>query len=253
MVHKDQSSLLGKKVMITGAGSGIGRACAIAFAQAGASVLAVDMNEQSLKDLSAERGVKYLVADLASPEKFFPNDLDVDILINNAGIQHVSPVEDFPMDKADLMLDLMLRTPFYLIHKALPHMYKNKWGRIIGISSIHGHIASPFKSVYTMAKHGMEGLHKAVSLEGGPHGVTANTIAPAYVRTNLVEKQIADQAQIHNITAERVVDEIMLAPAAIKRLIEPNEVAAMAIYLCGPHSSSITGSSFAIDNGWTAR
>jgi len=104
-----------------------------------------------------------------------------------------------------------------------------------------------------MTKHGMEGLHKAVSLEGGPHGVTANTIAPAYVRTNLVEKQIADQAQIHNITAERVVDEIMLAPAAIKRLIEPNEVAEMALYLCGPHSSSITGSSFAIDNGWMAR
>jgi len=253
MIKDAQSSLKGKKVLITGAGSGIGKACVISFANAGADVIAVDVNEASLDELATKYGTKKVVADLSSPEKFFPNDLDVDILINSAGIQHVSPVEDFPMDKADLMLDLMLRTPFYLIHKALPHMYKNKWGRIIGISSIHGHIASPFKSVYTMTKHGMEGLHKAVSLEGGPHGVTANTIAPAYVRTNLVEKQIADQAQIHNITAERVVDEIMLAPAAIKRLIEPNEVAEMALYLCGPHSSSITGSSFAIDNGWMAR
>lgn len=253
MNRDTQPTLTGKKVLITGAGSGIGKACAIAFAQEGADVMAVDMNVASLKELETDHGIKYTVADLTSPEKYFPNNLNVDVLINNAGIQHVSPIEDFPMEKADLMLDLMLRTPFYLIQKALPHMYKNKWGRIIGISSIHGHIASPFKSVYTMTKHGMEGLHKAVSLEGGPHGVTANTIAPAYVRTNLVEKQIEDQAAIHNISAERVVDEIMLAPAAIKRLIEPNEVAAMAIYLCGPHSSSITGSSFAIDNGWTAR
>jgi len=253
MNRDTQPKLTGKKVLITGAGSGIGKACAIAFSQEGADVMAVDMNVASLKELETDHGIKYTAADLSSPEKFFPNDLDADILINSAGIQHVSPVENFPMDRADLMLDLMLRTPFYLIQKALPHMYKNKWGRIIGISSIHGHIASPFKSVYTMTKHGMEGLHKAVSLEGGPHGVTANTIAPAYVRTNLVEKQIEDQAQIHNITAERVVDEIMLAPAAIKRLIEPNEVAEMALYLCGPHSSSITGSSFAIDNGWMAR
>jgi 3-hydroxybutyrate dehydrogenase len=157
------------------------------------------------------------------------------------------------MEKADKMLALMLRTPFYLIQKSLPTMYQRKWGRIIGLSSIHGHVASPFKSVYVMAKHGMEGLHKTLALEAGEHGVTANTIAPAYVRTNLVEQQINDQALANNLRPDQVVNEIMLAPAAIKRLIEPEEIASMALYLCGPNSNSITGSSFVIDNGWTAR
>ena len=192
-------------------------------------------------------------ADLTSPEKFFPNNLEIDILINNAGIQHVSPLEEFSMEKADAMWSLMLRTPFYLIQKSLPSMYSKNWGRIIGISSIHGHIASPFKSAYVMAKHGMEGLHKTVALEAGAHGVTANTIAPAYVRTNLLEKQIDDQAHVNKLTADQVINEIMLAPAAIKRLIEPEEIANMALYLCGPYSNSISGTSIVIDNGWTAR
>jgi 3-hydroxybutyrate dehydrogenase len=157
------------------------------------------------------------------------------------------------MEQADFMLSLMLRTPFYLTKKALPHMYKAGWGRIIGISSIHGHVASPFKSIYVTAKHGMEGLHKAISLEGGAHGVTANTIAPSYVRTPLVEKQIANQAEVNGLSEEEVIDQIMLAPAAVKRLIEPEEVAALALFLCGPNSQSITGSSFGIDNGWVAR
>jgi 3-hydroxybutyrate dehydrogenase len=157
------------------------------------------------------------------------------------------------MEKADKMLALMLRTPFYLIQKSLPTMYQRKWGRVIGISSIHGHVASPFKSVYVMAKHGMEGLHKTLALEAGEHGVTANTVAPAYVWTNLVEQQINDQALANNLRPVQVVNEIMLAPAAIKRLIEPEEIASMALYLCGPNSNSISGSTFVIDNGWTAR
>jgi 3-hydroxybutyrate dehydrogenase len=132
-------------------------------------------------------------------------------------------------------------------------MYAKKWGRIIGISSIHGHVASPYKSIYTTIKHGLEGLTKATALEGGPYGVTANTIAPSYVRTALVEEQIKSQAEINNLSASQVVDEIMLTPAAIKRLIEPEEVAQLALYLCGPYSNSITGSSFGIDNGWRAR
>lgn len=246
-------SLAGKKVLVTGAASGIGKACAIGFAQAGAHVIAVDLNTESLEELKSQYGMEIISADLTHPEKHFPNNLDIDILINNAGIQHVSPIEKFSMEKADAMLSLMLRTPFYLIQKSLPNMYEKKWGRIIGISSIHGHVASPFKSIYVMAKHGMEGLHKTLALEAGPHGVTANTIAPAYVRTNLVEKQIADQALANNLTPEAVIDEIMLAPAAIKRLIEPEEIASMALYLCGPHSDSITGTSLAIDNGWLAR
>ena len=242
-----------KKVLITGAANGIGRACAIMFSQSGAHVTAVDRDVDALRRLTDDHGIEFIVADLATPEKYFPHDLDIDILINNAGIQHIAPVEEFSMETADLMLGLMLRTPFYLIQKCLPNMYAKGWGRIIGISSIHGHVASPFKSAYVMAKHGMEGLHKTVCLEGGARGVTANTIAPAYVRTQLVEKQIESQAQANNLSSESVVDEIMLAPAAIKRLIEPEEIANMALFLCGPHSNSISGSSFAMDNGWLAR
>ena len=253
MNGSDSAALIGKTALVTGAGSGIGRACALALAASGAKVIAVDRDEQTLKKLQDECGAEIIMADLTVPEKYFPDDLEIDILVNNAGIQHVSPVEQFPMEKVDLMFALMLRTPFYLIQKALPHMYKKKWGRIIGISSVHGHVASPFKSVYVTVKHGMEGLHKTVSLEAGAHGVTVNTIAPAFVRTNLMEKQIASQAELNNISEERVLDEIILAPVAIKRLIEPDEIGAMVLYLCGPHSNSITGSSFSIDNGWTAR
>ena len=246
-------SLQGKSVLVTGAGSGIGKACVEAFAESGAHVIAVDINLDSLSELKKSHKIDIVEADLTNPEKAFPNQLDIDILINNAGIQHISSIENFSMEKADKMLALMLRTPFYLIQKSLPTMYQRKWGRIIGLSSIHGHVASPFKSVYVMAKHGMEGLHKTLALEAGEHGVTANTIAPAYVRTNLVEKQINDQALANNLRPDQVVNEIMLAPAAIKRLIEPEEIASMALYLCGPNSNSITGSSFVIDNGWTAR
>ena len=246
-------SLQGKSVLVTGAGSGIGRACVEAFAESGAHVIAVDINLDSLSELKKSHKVDIVEADLTNPEKAFPNQLEIDILINNAGIQHISSIENFSMEKADKMLALMLRTPFYLIQKSLPTMYQRKWGRIIGLSSIHGHVASPFKSVYVMAKHGMEGLHKTLALEAGEHGVTANTIAPGYVRTNLVEQQINDQALANNLRPDQVVNEIMLAPAAIKRLIEPEEIASMALYLCGPNSNSITGSSFVIDNGWTAR
>jgi 3-hydroxybutyrate dehydrogenase len=246
-------SLQGKSVLVTGAGSGIGKACVEAFAESGAHVIAVDINLDSLTELKKSHKIEIVEADLTNPEKAFPNQLDIDILINNAGIQHISAIENFSMEKADKMLALMLRTPFYLIQKSLPTMYQRKWGRIIGLSSIHGHVASPFKSVYVMAKHGMEGLHKTLALEAGEHGVTANTIAPAYVRTNLVEQQINDQALANNLRPDQVVNEIMLAPAAIKRLIEPEEIASMALYLCGPNSNSISGSSFVIDNGWTAR
>ena len=246
-------SLQGKSVLVTGAGSGIGKACVEAFAESGAHVIAVDIDLNSLNDLRKYHKIDIVEADLTKPEKAFPNQLEIDILINSAGIQHISSIENFSMEKADKMLALMLRTPFYLIQKSLPTMYQRKWGRVIGISSIHGHVASPFKSVYVMAKHGMEGLHKTIALEAGEHGVTANTIAPAYVRTNLVEKQITDQALANNLQPDQVVNEIMLAPAAIKRLIEPDEIASMALYLCGSNSNSISGASFLIDNGWTAR
>lgn len=246
------TSLIGKTALITGAGSGIGKACVEEFAAAGAKIIAVDRDEIALAKLASGQ-VTAIAADLSDPERFFPNNLEVDILINNAGVQHVAPIEEFPLEQADFMLSLMLRTPFYLTQKVLPHMYTSGWGRIIGISSIHGHVASPFKSIYVTTKHGLEGLHKAIALEGGAHGVTANTIAPSYVRTPLVEKQVANQAQVNDLSEAEVIDQIMLAPAAIKRLIEPQEVAALALFLCGPNSQSITGSSFGIDNGWVAR
>jgi 3-hydroxybutyrate dehydrogenase len=252
-MNVDAKFLTGKKVLITGAGSGIGKSCVIAFLEAGAEVLAVDSNAQSLSELESQFQVKTLVADLSQPDKHFPDPLEIDVLINNAGVQHVAPIEEFPIEQADKMLSLMLRTPFFLTQKVLPHMYSKKWGRIIGISSIHGHVASPNKSVYVIAKHGLEGLTKAIALEAGPHGVTANTIAPSYARTALVEKQIKSQAEINKLSETEVVEEVMLQPAAIKRLIEPEEIAQLALYLCGPYSDSITGSSFGIDNGWTAR
>ena len=253
MVGVDSKFLAGKKALITGAGSGIGRSCAIAFLEAGAEVLAVDSNAQSLSELESQFKVKTMVVDLSEPDEHFPNPLEIDILINNAGVQHVAPIEEFPIAQADMMFSLMLRTPFYLTQKVLPHMYSKKWGRIIGISSIHGHVASPNKSVYITAKHGLEGLTKVTALEGGPHGVTANTIAASYARTALVEKQIKSLSEINKLSEAEVVKEVMLQPAAIKRLIEPEEIAQLALYLCGPYSDSITGSSFGIDNGWTAR
>lgn len=253
MEKVESKFLTGKKVLITGAGSGIGKACAIAFLEAGAEVLAVDSNAQSLSELESQFKVKTMVVDLSEPDEHFPDPLEIDILINNAGVQHVAPIEEFPIEQADLMFSLMLRTPFYLTQKVLPYMYSNKWGRIIGISSIHGHVASPNKSVYITAKHGLEGLSKVTALEGGPHGVTANTIAASYARTALVEKQIKSLSEINSLSEAEVVQEVMLQPAAIKRLIEPEEIAQLALYLCGPYSNSITGSSFGIDNGWTAR
>ena len=253
MVGDDSKFLAGKKALITGAGSGIGRSCTIAFLEAGAEVLAVDSNAQSLSELESQFKVKTMVADLSKPDEHFPNPLEIDILINNAGVQHVAPIEEFPIAQADMMFSLMLRTPFFLTQKVLPHMYSKKWGRIIGISSIHGHVASPNKSVYITAKHGLEGLTKVTALEGGPHGVTANTIAASYARTALVEKQIKSLSEINKLSEAEVVQEVMLQPAAIKRLIEPEEIAQLALYLCGPYSDSITGSSFGIDNGWTAR
>ena len=253
MVGVDSKFLAGKKALITGAGSGIGRSCAIAFLEAGAEVLAVDSNAKSLSELESQFKVKTMVVDLSKPDEHFLDPLEIDILINNAGVQHVSPIEEFPIGQADMMFSLMLRTPFFLTQKVLPHMYSKKWGRIIGISSIHGHVASPNKSVYITAKHGLEGLTKVTALEGGPHGVTANTIAASYARTALVEKQIKSLSEINKLSEAEVVQEVMLQPAAIKRLIEPEEIAQLALYLCGPYSDSITGSSFGIDNGWTAR
>ena len=248
----DPIDLNGKTALVTGAASGIGAAIARTLSRAGAKVHAVDRDEAGLAEVAQESGISPVVADLADLDGLAGLPTAVDILVNNAGIQHVSPVEEFPLERFDFILDLMLVSPFRLIRQSLPHMYAQGWGRIINISSVHGLRASAFKSAYVTAKHGLEGLSKVVALEGGPHGVTSTCINPSYVRTPLVEKQIQDQARTHGISPSEVVDKIMLAPVALKRLVEPEEVAALALFLCGPASASVTGTSFVMDGGWTA-
>lgn len=247
--------LTGRHALVTGAASGIGAACVAGFAAAGARVSAVDLDEgglsalvESLPDLPVEARA----ADLADLDSLAALPSDVDVLVNNAGIQHVSPVHEFPVDRFDLIQRLMLQSPFRLIRSVLPHMYAQGWGRIVNVSSVHGLRASAYKAAYVSAKHGLEGLSKVVALEGAPHGVTSNCLNPAYVRTPLVEKQLADQARTHEISEAEVLEEIMLAPVALKRLVEVDEVAAMALFLCSPAATSVTGSSLPVDCGWTA-
>ena len=177
----------------------------------------------------------------------------LDIMVNNAGLQHVAPVVDFPEERWNLLIGVMLTGTFLCCKYSLPHMIKQKWGRIINISSLHGRVASPFKVAYISAKHGVLGLTKVVALEQAENGITCNAICPAYVRTPLVEKQIADQARANGISEEDVVQKIMLAPAAIKRLLEPSEVASLVRYLCTDEAAGITGAALDIDLGWTAR
>ena len=179
--------------------------------------------------------------------------LDCDILVNNAGIQRISPIEDFEPADFRRLVTLMLEAPFLLIRAALPHMYANNFGRIINLSSVHGIRASPFKSAYVSAKHGLEGLSKVTALEGGEHGVTSNCINPGYVRTPLVESQIADQAKVHGIPESEVLARIMLTESAVKRLVEPEEVASLVAWLASDHAGMVTGASYTMDGGWSAR
>ena len=243
----------GRRALVTGAASGIGRAAAIELAEAGAHVLAVDLNAEGLAALAAEvPHVEPVTCDLSDLEALQALPKDVDILVNNAGIQTVSPIEDFPVERFELIMRVMLHAPWYLIRQTIPHMYEKGWGRIVNLSSAHGLRASEFKSAYVTAKHGLEGLSKVAALEGAPHGVNSVTVNPAYVRTPLVEKQIADQARTHGISEDEVVSKIMLDRVHVKRLIEPDEVGELVLFLTGPASASMSGTSYAIDGAWTA-
>jgi 3-hydroxybutyrate dehydrogenase len=244
--------LAGRRALVTGAGSGIGRACALRLAAAGAEVIALDRDEPAAKEVATATGGRAVAVDLADPDAVEQLDARIDVLVNNAGLQVVAPLAEFPVDRFDQLQRVMVAAPFRLIRRALPHMYERRWGRIVNISSVHGLIASPFKAAYVAAKHGLEGLTKVVALEGAAHGVTANCVDPAFVRTPLVERQIADQAAAHGIPPEEVIASVMLERTAIKRLIEPEEVAELVAYLCSPAADFITGASIPIDGGWTA-
>jgi 3-hydroxybutyrate dehydrogenase len=242
----------GRTALITGAASGIGAACARRLAADGARVLLLDRDER-VTDAAAALGGDAMIVDLTDTAAVAELELAADIVVSCAGIQHVAPIEEFPPEQFHRILTLMVEAPFLVLRRVLPGMYANNWGRIVHISSVHGLRASPYKSAYVAAKHATEGLSKTLALEGGPRGVTSNTVCPAYVRTPLVEGQIADQARRHGIGEDEVVEKIMLTEPAIKRLIEPAEVAAAVAYLCSDAASFVNGSSLVLDGGWTAR
>ena len=244
--------LKGRNAIVTGAASGIGRACAARLSRAGAAVTVLDLDGDAAGEVAQDIGGEAVHADLSDYGVLDSLEVDADIVVNNAGLQHVAAVEDFPPERFSMIVRIMLEAPFRIVQKALPGMYEKGWGRVINISSIHGRVASPYKSAYISAKHGLEGFSKTVALEGGGKGVTSNCICPAYVRTPLVENQISDQARTHGISEEEVVEKIMLTEPAIKRLIEPEEVAELAAFLCTPEASFINGASLVMDGAATA-
>ncbi|WP_189821426.1 3-hydroxybutyrate dehydrogenase [Streptomyces finlayi] len=243
---------LPRTALVTGAARGIGRACARALAEAGATVHVVDRDGDAVKAVAEETGGHAHVVDLADPEALAALPRDIDVLVNNAGLQHVAPLTELPPERFELIQRVMVTAPFLLLRQTLPHMYAQRWGRVVNISSVHGLRASPFKGAYVAAKHALEGLSKVAALEGAPHGVTSNCVSPGYVRTELVEGQIRDQAEVHGISPDDVVGDVLLTRSPVKRLLEPEEVAAAVLWLCGPHAASVTGVSLPLDGGWTA-
>lgn len=245
--------LEGRRALITGGGSGIGHACAVEFAARGAQVTIADVDREAAERVAGEVDGTPWVVDLARTDELDHLELDTDILVNNAGVQTVAPIEQFDPERWRFMHRLMVESSFLLIRAALPGMYERGWGRVINISSAHGLRASAYKSAYVSAKHALEGLSKVTALEGGPHGVTSNCINPAYVRTPLVERQIAEQAAVHGIPESEVVATVMLTETAIARLVEPDEVASLAAWLASERAGMVTGASYTIDGGWTAK
>ena len=243
----------GRNALVTGGASGIGAACARELAARGALVTVADLDDVGAKAVAEEIGGKPWAVDLSDVAALETLTLETDILVNNAGIQHVSPIGEFPPERFRFIQTLMVEAPFLLIRAALSHMYDNGFGRIVNISSIHGLRASEYKVAYVTAKHALEGLSKVTALEGGPHGVTSNCVNPGYVRTPLVTKQIADQARTHGIDEQEVVEQILLKESAIKRLLEPEEVASLVAWLVSPDAGMVTGASYTMDGGWSAR
>jgi 3-hydroxybutyrate dehydrogenase len=245
---------MGRAVVVTGAASGIGRAVAERLEADGAQVLAVDRAPAAdgagvafEADLTTRAGNDAAVA--AALERFGR----LDAVVPNAGFQHVAPVEAFPVDRWDAMIALLLTSPFLLARAAWPALRESGDGRFVAVASVHGLVASPYKSAYVAAKHGLVGLVKVLALEGAEHGISTTAVCPGYVRTPLVEAQIAAQSEAHGLPEDRVLDDVILAPHAVKRLIEPAEVAAVVAFLMGESGRSFTGVPVTMDQGWTAR
>jgi 3-hydroxybutyrate dehydrogenase len=238
-----------RAALVTGAASGIGAAIAARLADDGWDVLTVDLRgEVDLRaDLTTREGNRDAVT--ATVERFG----HLDAVIPNAGFQHVAPIEEFPEDRWDAIVAVLLTSPFLLARYAWPHLRESGAGRFVAVASVHGLVASPYKAAYVSAKHGVLGLVKTLALEGAEHGISATAVCPAYVRTPLVEGQIADQAKAHGLSEDRVLEEVILAPHAVKRLIEPEEVAATVAFLLGPDGRAFTGAPVVMDQGWSAR
>jgi 3-hydroxybutyrate dehydrogenase len=245
--------LSGRRALVTGAASGIGQACARRLAAAGATVIVADRDGPGAKQVAEELGGEAWVVDLTDRASLHPLELDVDVLVNNAGFQHVAPVTEFPPEIFAAMLQVMVEAPFLLARAALPKMYERGFGRVINISSHLGIRATAYKAAYVAAKHGLIGLSDVLALEGAPHGVTSNAICPTYARTPLVENQVAAQAKVHGITEEEVEEQIFLSLPAIKRFVEPTEIAELVAFLCTSAASFITGATLTLDGGASVR
>jgi 3-hydroxybutyrate dehydrogenase len=245
----------GKVALITGSTSGIGLAMARALKAEGAQIVLNGFGDADLiTSLRDELDALHVDADLTTREgceNLMEGAGPVDILINNAGMQHVSPVEDFPAEKWDLIIALNLTAAFHTTRLAVPHMKDRGWGRIINTASAHSKVASPFKSAYNAAKHGLDGLTKTVALELAPDGVTANCISPGYVWTPLVEGQIPDTMEARGLTRDQVINDVLLVKQATKKFVQPAEVAAVAVFLCRDEAQNVTGANWSIDGGWT--
>ena len=249
--------LSGKSALVTGSTSGIGLAIARAFAAEGAKVILNGFGDQAEIDrLRSELDADYCDADLTRPEaieRMFAEAGPVDVLVNNAGTQHVAPIDQFPVDRWDLIIALNLSAAFHTIRLALPGMKERGWGRIINTASAHSLVASPNKAPYVASKHGIAGLTKAVALETATSGVTINCISPGYVWTTLVENQIPDTMKARGLTREQVMNDVLLAAQPTKKFVTVDQVAALALFLCRDEASAITGANLSMDGGWTAQ
>ncbi|WP_326835107.1 3-hydroxybutyrate dehydrogenase [Amycolatopsis rhabdoformis] len=244
--------LSARRAIVTGAASGIGAAVATRLAGLGAHVVVCDIDAEGVARTAEQIGGEPLVIDLSDTAELAGRRFEADILVNNAGVQHLAPIDQFAPERFAFMLRLMLEAPFLLSRAVLPHMYERGWGRIVHLASVHGLRASAYKSAYVTAKHGLLGLSKVIAVEGASNGVTSNCVCPAYVRTPLVESQLAGQAELHGLSQDEVLSRVLLARSAVKRLIEPDEVAGAVAFLCSPEAASVTGTELTLDGGWSA-